>query len=99
MSVRGQLAKMLITLDPRDIFGSDFAYLFIILTLSSDWYEASLSIISAGRGLLAKMFITLQLHGIFRSHFAYKHCLDTGMQNGDEESDPSCSVSKNAHNS
>ena len=34
---RGQLVKMLITLEPHGIFGSIFAYLFI-LTLSSHWY-------------------------------------------------------------
>ena len=33
----GQLVKMLITLEQHDIFGSNFAYLFI-LTLSSHWY-------------------------------------------------------------
>ena len=46
------LVKMLITLEPRGIFGSNFIYL-CILTFSSHWYEkgdkASPSIILAGR--------------------------------------------------
>ena len=33
----GQLVKMLITVEPHDIFGSNFEYLSI-LTLSSHWY-------------------------------------------------------------
>ena len=37
LSRRGQLVKVLITLEPHDILGSNFAYLFI-LTLSSHWY-------------------------------------------------------------
>ena len=32
---RGHLVKMLITLEPRDIFGSNFAYLFILTLLSN----------------------------------------------------------------
>ena len=55
------LIKMLITLEPHVIFGSNFVYLCII-TLSSHWYEkgdeASQSIILAGRALLVKMLIT-----------------------------------------
>ena len=49
---RALLVKMLITLEPHGIFGSNFVYL-CILTLSSHWYEkgdeASTSIILAGR--------------------------------------------------
>ena len=52
---RALLVKMLITLEPRYAFGSNFEYL-CILTLSSHWYEegdeASPSIILAGRALL-----------------------------------------------
>ena len=36
-SVRGQLVKTFITLQPHGIFGSSFAYLYI-LKLSSHWY-------------------------------------------------------------
>ena len=35
---RALLVKMLITLEPGGIFGSNFVYL-CILTLSSHWYE------------------------------------------------------------
>ena len=35
---RALLVKMLITLDPDGIFGSNFVY-FSILTVSSHWYE------------------------------------------------------------
>ena len=58
--------KMLITLEPDGIFGSNFVY-FCILTLSSNWYakrcKASPSIILTGRALLLKMLITLEPHG------------------------------------
>ena len=37
-ATRGQLVKMLITLEPRGICWSNFAY-FYILTLSRHWYE------------------------------------------------------------
>ena len=54
---RAILMKMLITLEPDGLFGSNFVY-FCILTLSSHWYEkgdeASPSIILAGRALLMK---------------------------------------------
>ena len=36
MAGRGQLVKMLIALEPHGIFGSNWAY-FYILTLSSHW--------------------------------------------------------------
>ena len=55
------LVKMLITLEPYGIFGSKFAYLFI-LTLSNHWNAKMVSIISAGQCLLVKMLINL---GIF----------------------------------
>ena len=54
--------KVLITLEPHGIFGSNFVFL-CILTLSSHWYEkgdeASLSIILAGQALLVKILTTL----------------------------------------
>ena len=67
--------KMVITLVPHGIFGSNFVYL-CILTLSSHWYEkkcdeASPSIIFDGRALLVKMLITLEPHGIFGSCTAW----------------------------
>ena len=66
--------KMLITLEPHDIFGSNFVYLCILL-LSSHWYEkgeeASSSIILAGRALLVKMLITLEPPYAFGSNFEY----------------------------
>ena len=37
LSVRHQLVKILINLEPYGIFGSNFAYLFILI-LSSHWY-------------------------------------------------------------
>ena len=66
--------KMLITLKPHGIFGSNFVHL-CILTLFSHWYEkgdkASPSIILAGRALLVIMLITLEPHNIFGSNFVY----------------------------
>ena len=66
--------KILITLEPDGIFGSNFVYL-CILKFSSHWYEksdeASPSFILAGQDLLVKMLITLEPHGIFGSNFAY----------------------------
>ena len=64
------LVKLLISLEPHGIFGSNFVYL-CILTLSSQCDEASPSIILAGRALLVKMLITLEPHGIFGSNFVY----------------------------
>ena len=64
---RALLVKMLITLEPHGIFGSNFVHL-CILTLSSNRYEkcdeASPSIILAGQALLVKMLITLERHDI-----------------------------------
>ena len=55
--------KMIITLEPDGIFGSNVVYLSI-LTLSSHWYEksneVSTSIILAGQALLVKMLIPLE---------------------------------------
>ena len=67
---RALLVKMLITLEPDGIFGSNFIYMYLCsLTFSSHWYEkgdkASASIILAGRALVVKMLITLEPHGIF----------------------------------
>ena len=45
----GQLIKILITLEPRGRFGSNFAYLFILTLFShANFEEALLSIILAG---------------------------------------------------
>ena len=50
------LVKMLITLEPRGIFGSNFVYP-CILTLSSHWYEKKMtrlhraSLFGVGRGV------------------------------------------------
>ena len=64
----GHLVKLLQTLEPHGIFGSNFANL-CILTMSGHWYEkcdeALLSIILAGQGLLVKMLITLEPYNIF----------------------------------
>ena len=50
--------KMLITLEPHGIFGSNFVHL-CILTLSSHWYErgdeAPPSVILAGQAILVKI--------------------------------------------
>ena len=66
----GQLVKMLITLEPDGIFGSNFAYLFILTfncpaTGMQNGDDAMTSIILADRGLLVKMLITLETHHIF----------------------------------
>ena len=65
---------MLITIDSRGIFGSNFVYL-CILTMSVTGMkkgdEASPSIILAGQALLVKMLITLEPRGAFGSNFEY----------------------------
>ena len=65
---RALLVKMLITLEPDGIFGSNFVYL-CFLTLSSHWYEKRCRGFTEhhfGRSSsLVKMFITLEPHGIF----------------------------------
>ena len=71
-SVRGQLVKKLIALEPQGIFSSNFAYLCMV-TLSNHRQpilidEGLLSIIPAGCGQLVKMLITLEPHGIFGSN-------------------------------
>ena len=67
-SIRGQLVKSLITLEPHGTFRSNFAYLYI-LTLSvtsiQDGDEAVSRIRLAGRGQLVKTLITLESHGVF----------------------------------
>ena len=71
---RALLVKMLITLEPDGIFGSNFLYL-CVLTLFTHGYkkgdEASPRIILAGRALLVKMLITLDPQGIFGLNFVY----------------------------
>ena len=68
------LMKMLITLELRGIFCSNFVF-YCILTFSNRWYangdEASPSIILAGRALLVKMLIPLEPCGVFGSNFVY----------------------------
>ena len=68
-SQSSQLAKILITLEPNVIFGSNFAYLFILILSSHPWMhnggEGLPNIILASQGLLVKMLITLEPHGIF----------------------------------
>ena len=65
---RDLLVKILKTLEPDGIFGSNFVY-FCILTMSSHWYEkseeASPIIILAGQALLVKMLITLEALYVF----------------------------------
>ena len=57
--------------------------------------EALLSIISPGLDLLVKMLITLEplvyVVQILLT-FTFIHCLDYGMQNGDEASPSSCAA-------
>ena len=68
------LVKMLITLEPHGIFGSNFVSLCIDHCPVTDMKkcdEASPSIILAGRALFVKMLINLELHGIFGSNFVY----------------------------
>ena len=66
---RCQLVKMLITLEPRCIFGSNFAYLYTFLHCTATGIqngdEASPSINLASRGIFVKMLVTLEPHGIF----------------------------------
>ena len=71
------LVKMLITLEPQSIFGSNFVYL-CILTLSSHWYEkrdeAPPSIILAGKAILVKMLVTLEPRYAFDSFSFFFFC-------------------------
>ena len=60
--------KMLITLELHGIFGSNFAYLFILTFPATGMQygeEALPSIILTSPGLLVKKLITLELHHIF----------------------------------
>ena len=65
----GQLVKILIALEPYGIFGSNVAYLFILIMSCypsmQNSGEGLPSIILAGQGILVKMLITLEPHGIF----------------------------------
>ena len=64
---RGQLVKMLTTLDPLVYLDHNVhTYLFkhCPATGMQNSDEATPSIISEGRGLLVKMLITLEQHGI-----------------------------------
>ena len=62
------LVKMLITLEPHGIFGSNFVYL-CNLTLSSHWYEKKVTRLHRESfwpvELLVKMLITLAPHYAF----------------------------------
>ena len=66
MAGRAFLVKMLITLEPYGMFGSNFVYL-CILTLSSHWYVKKVtrlhraSFWPVDRALSVKMLITLEL--------------------------------------
>ena len=76
MAGRAFLVKMLITLEPYGMFGSNFVYL-CILTLSSQWYEKKVTRLQRAsfwpvdRALSVKMLIALEPHGIFGSNFVY----------------------------
>ena len=76
-----QLLKIFITLEPYGLFGSNFAYLFILILSSypgmQNGGESLLSIILAGQGLLEKMLITLKPHGrpIFNQILHTNHTL------------------------
>ena len=59
LKIWGQLVKMLMTLVPRILFGSNFVYL-CPTTGMRNGDEASPSIILAGRALLVKIPITLE---------------------------------------
>ena len=71
LASRSLLVKMLITLEPQCIFGSNFVYL-CILTLPSHCNEkcdeASPSIILAGRVFLMKMLITQEMINLLFMH-------------------------------
>ena len=73
MAGRAILVKMLITVEPHGIFGSNFVYIYVFnhcqATGMKKSNEALPSIILAGRALLVKMLITLEPHGILGSNF------------------------------
>ena len=66
-----QLVKILITLEPYGIFGSNVTYLFILILCShpgmQNGDEGLPSIVLSGRGRLVKMLITLELHQILHT--------------------------------
>ena len=71
---RALLMKMLITLEPRGIFCSNFVYYCILHCPTAGMRngdEVSPSINLAGQTLLVKMLITLEQYGIFGSNFIY----------------------------
>ena len=67
------LAKMLITVEPHGIFGSNCVHIYVFYhcqaTGMKKGNEASPSIILAGQALLVKMLINLEPHGILGSNF------------------------------
>ena len=67
--------KMLITLEPYGIFGTNVAYLFVLICPATGMQNGDkemLSIVLAGRRLLVKiMLITLEPHVILKSNFAF----------------------------
>ena len=75
---RALLVKLLITLEPRALYGSNIDYLCIV-TLFSHWCmhngdEAPLSINLAGPAILMKMLIhAFERCGKFRSNFVYSY--------------------------
>ena len=73
LACRALLVKMLTTVEPHGIFGSNFVYIYVFYHCPATGIEkgdeASPSIILAGRALLVKMLITLEPHGILSSNF------------------------------
>ena len=65
----GQLVKILIALEPYGIFGSKFAFSFILILSShpgiQNGAEGLPSIILASQGFLVNLFIALEPHAIF----------------------------------
>ena len=72
------LVKMLISMEPRGAFDSNFVY-FCILTLSSHWFSKHRQGFTGHyfgqSSFLVKMLITLGPHGIFSSYFACLYSL------------------------
>ena len=74
MAGRALLVKMLIPLEQRGAYGSNFVYLYTYhrpATGMRNGDEASPSIILADQALLVKLLITLRPHGIVCSNFVY----------------------------
>ena len=77
LSVRGQLVKMLITLEPHGIFDQNLHIYACQHSLTTDMRNhlfdgrGVLSISPAGCGQFVKMLITLEPHGIFGSYVEY----------------------------